>query len=57
MLFESNRTGNAEIYALNFANQSLTRVTNSPAQDVQPALAPASSQFAYETTPDGNNVL
>ncbi len=40
MLFESNRAGNFEIYALNFSNQSLARLTNNSAQDVQPALAP-----------------
>ena len=57
MLFESNRTGNSEIYAVNFGNQSLTRVTNSAAQDVQPALAPDSIQFAYVTNQDGNNEI
>ncbi len=57
MLFESNRTGNAEIYAVNFGNQSLTRVTNSAAQDVQPALAPDSIQFVYVTNQDGNNEI
>jgi hypothetical protein len=57
MLFESNRTGNSEIYALNLANQSLARVTNSAAQDVQPALAPDSIQFAYVSNQDGNNEI
>ena len=49
MLFESNRTGNSEIYALNFSNQVLSRLTNNAAQDVQPALAPDSIQVAYVT--------
>ena len=57
LLFESNRTGNSEIYALNFTNQALTRLTNNPAQDVQPALAPDSIQVAYVTNQDGNNEI
>lgn len=57
MLFDSNRTGNSEIYALNLTNQSLTRLTNSPAQDVQPALAPDSLQVVYVSNQDGNNEI
>ena len=57
MLFSSNRTGNSEIYALNLANQVLTRLTNNTAQDVQPALAPNSLQMAYVTNQDGNNEI
>ena len=57
MLFGSNRTGNSEIYALNLANQVLTRLTNNPAQDMQPALAPDSIQVAYVTNQDGNNEI
>lgn len=57
MLFGSNRTGNSEIYAMNLANQALTRLTNNPAQDEQPALAPDSIQVAYVTNQDGNNEI
>ena len=57
MLFSSNRDGNSEIYALNLANQSVPRLTNSPAQDAQPALAPDSVQVAYVTNQDGNNEI
>jgi len=57
MLFDSNRTGNSEIYALNLANQSLTRITNSPAQEIQPALAPDSLQVLYVSNQDGNNEI
>ena len=55
MLFESNRTGNSEIYALNLSTQSLTRLTNSPAQEIQPALAPDSLQVVYVSNQNGNN--
>ena len=57
MLFSTNRDGNFEIYSLNLSNQGLTRLTNSPAQDVQPALAPDGVQVAYVTNQDGNNEI
>ena len=57
LLFDSNRTGNSEIYALSLANQSLTRVTNSLAQEVQPALAPDSVQVVYVSNQTGNNEI
>ena len=57
MLFASNRDGNPEIYAMNLANQSLNRLTNSTAQDIQPALAPDSVQVAFVSNQDGNNEI
>jgi Tol biopolymer transport system component len=57
MIFGTNRDGNSEIYALNLANQSLTRLTSNSAQDVQPALAPDSVQMAYVSNQDGNNEI
>ncbi len=57
MLFATNRDGNSEIYVLNLANQSVTRLTVNTAQDVQPALAPDSVQVAYVTNQDGNNEI
>jgi hypothetical protein len=57
MLFGSNRDGNSEIYALDLANQSLTRLTSNTAQDVQPDLAPDSVQVAYVSNQDGNNEI
>jgi Tol biopolymer transport system component len=57
LLFDSNRTGNSEIYALSLGNQVLTRLTNNPAQDVQPALAPDSNQVVYASNQDGNNEI
>ena len=57
IVFGTNRDGNSEIYALNLANQSLTRLTSNSAQDVQPALAPDSVQVAYVSNQDGNNEI
>jgi len=57
VLFESNRDGNSEIYALELANQSLLRVTNNPAVDTQPALAPDGMRVAYVSNQTGNNEI
>jgi Tol biopolymer transport system component len=55
VLFESNRDGNSEIYALELTNQSMLRVTNDPAVDTQPALAPDGTRVAYVSNQNGNN--
>jgi len=57
LLFESNRDGNSEIYAMNLASQSMLRVTNNPAVDMQPALAPDSVRIAYVSNQNGNNEI
>lgn len=57
MLFDSNRTGNSEIYMLNLSNQVLTRLTNNTVQDVEPALAPDLNQIAYVSNQNGNNEI
>ena len=57
MVFSTNRDGNAEVYALNLSGQTLTRLTNNAAQEVQPALAPDSVQVAYVSNQDGNNEI
>ena len=57
MVFGTNRDGNSEIYAVNLANQSQARLTNTIAQEVQPALAPDSVQVAYVSNQDGNNEI
>ncbi len=57
MVFESNRDGNSEIYAMNLANQSVLRLTNNSAVDMQPALAPDSVRVAYVSNQNGNNEI
>ena len=57
MLFGSNRDGNPEIYATNLANQSILRLTNNPAVDIQPALAPDALRVAYVSNQNGNNEI
>jgi hypothetical protein len=57
VLFSSDRDGNAEIYSLNLANQSFSRLTTNTTQDIQPVLAPDSVQFAFVSNQDGNNEI
>jgi Tol biopolymer transport system component len=57
ILFASNRDGNFEIYAQNLADLSQARLTNSTAQDTQPALAPDGGQFVFVSNRDGNNEI
>jgi TolB protein len=57
VLFSSNRDGNPEIYVTNLANQSILRLTNNSAVDIQPALAPDSLRVAYVSNQNGNNEI
>jgi Tol biopolymer transport system component len=57
MLFASNRDGNPEIYAENLSNQSLLRLTNNQAVDMQPAIAPDGLRIAYVSNQNGNNEI
>ncbi|HIE24607.1 MAG TPA: hypothetical protein EYP74_01260 [Anaerolineales bacterium] len=57
IIFESNRDGNSEIYLMSANDQVVTRITDNPAVDIQPALAPDSQQIVYVTNRDGNNEI
>jgi TolB protein len=57
LLFESNRDGNPEIYAMDLSNQSLLRLTNNAAIDMQPAMAPDGQRVAYVSNQNGNNEI
>lgn len=57
LLFESSRDGNPEIYAMNLASQAQLRLTNNPAIDIQPALAPDSLRVAYVSNQSGDNEI
>ncbi len=57
IVFESNRDGNAEIYVMNAFDQTVTRLTNNAAVDIQPVLAPNALEIAYVTNQDGNNEI
>ena len=55
ILFDSNRDSNSDIYAMNLANQSMLRLTDNAAIDMQPAFAPDSMRVAYVSNGNGNN--
>ena len=50
----STRDGNPEIYTLNLADHSWTRLTIDPAVESQPSWSPDGRQLAFATNRDGN---
>src|SRR6266581_195209 len=55
--FVTSRDGNAEIYVMNADGSGVTRVTDNPAIDQNPAWWPDSSRILFESTRDGNYEL
>ncbi len=55
IVFQSNRDGNPEIYAMNAGTGAITRLTANQAVDSQPALAPDGVRVAYVSNQSGNN--
>ena len=55
--FQSNRSGNNDVYILNVATGSVTQVTTSPAADLQPAWSPDSTSLVYVSRASGATEL
>ena len=51
--FTSHRDGNYEIYVMNADGSDQTRLTTSPANDVDPAFSPDGTKVAFESDRDG----
>jgi len=53
IVFQSNRDGNTELYALNLTTNVTTRLTNNSAEDLSPAYSAANQQIAFISDRDG----
>ena len=50
--FASNREGNEDIYVMNADGSGLTRLTDNPADDSEPAWSPDGSRIAFSSDRD-----
>ncbi len=57
IVFESNRDGNSDIYIYDTSNGTITRLTNDPAADTQPALSPDRRWISFVSNRAGNNEI
>ena len=54
IIFNSNRDGNFEIYAMNTSGNNLRRLTNNPAQDLSPSWSPDGQKIVFTSYRDWN---
>jgi TolB protein len=54
LVYQSNRTGNSEIYIMNADGTGAVRLTDHPAVDENPAWSPDGTRIAFRSYRDGN---
>lgn len=57
IVFESQRDGNSEIYAMSADGANQTRLTNNAAADTSPVWSPDGARVAFESKRDGNSEI
>ncbi len=57
IVFASDRDGNNEIYVMNADGSGVTRLTNNPADEGDPAWSPDNSQIVFTSDRDGNGEI
>ena len=57
IVFESNISGNSEVYVINADGNGLINLTNKPASDGSPQWSPDGSQVVFRSNRDGNNEI
>jgi Tol biopolymer transport system component len=57
MVFESNRNGNLDLYAMNADGSGLVRLTDHPAADRKPAWSPDGTKIVFQSQRDGNEEI
>lgn len=57
LVFQSNRTGNSQIYVMNADGSNVVRLTNSQGNDAGPHFSPDGSKIVFDSDRDGNSEI